>query len=51
MPGYEGQTLKPTLNKNWNYLVCVLVIKAEKKKKNPMENNNKKIIRIAYTKK
>lgn len=42
MPGYEGQTLKPTLNKNWNYLVCVLVIKAEKKKKNPWKITIKK---------
>lgn len=31
MPEYEGQAPKLTLNKNWNYVVSIFIMKSEKK--------------------
>lgn len=33
MPEYESQALKPILNKNWNYVICIFIMKSKKKKK------------------
>lgn len=32
---YEGQTVKLTLSKNWNYLICLLVQEPQKRKNKP----------------
>lgn len=53
MPEYESQALKPILNKNWNYVICIFIMKSKKKKKKEEDGGItlKNPIKVPYIKK